>query len=99
MKNDIFCGAYKFNGIEYLRLDELKRLMLDDNTRFIAVYDDYGEAKKFVLTNNFLICKDCKFRSKMQYRHLGELKYYCPKVEKYVYRDCYCYMGEKIDDN
>lgn len=94
MRKDMYCGKYTFNGIDYVRLDELKRLMLDENTRFLAVYDDYGEAKKFMLSENFLICKDCKFRSEIQYKHLGELKYFCPKVEKYVDKECYCYMGE-----
>lgn len=40
-------------------------------------------------------CKDCVNRSKEKYNHLGELKYFCAKVEKYVPDDGFCYMGGK----
>lgn len=97
MKVDADLNAYVFKGAEYIKLSELKRALLDDTTRFVVVYGNNNDAKKFVAEDS-LICKECANRSKIKYNHLGELKYFCPKVEKYVPDDGYCYMGVKRDE-
>ena len=94
MRDDMYFGSYTFNGIEYVKLSELKKALLDDATRFVVVYGNDNDAKKFVAEDS-LICKECANRSKIKYKHLGELRYFCPKVEKYVPDDGFCYMGER----
>ena len=43
-------------------------------------------------------CRECKNRSRELYNIFGEMRYFCPKVEKYVTDDKYCYMAERAKD-
>ena len=40
-------------------------------------------------------CGICKHRSNGQYKHLGELMYFCPKIGQHVAYGDYCFMGEE----